>query len=145
MKKDNKAENSQPERNKDGELIAYSESHSLFWAGPLPSPQVLREYNAIVPDSADRIIKMAEKQEDHRISIESKVVDSNIRNEKLGVLSGFIIGLSGLVCATLCALYGHDWVAAVIGGSTLVSLVSVFVIGKSKRDKDLSKKAKRET
>ncbi len=61
---------------------------------------------------------MAEKQEDHRIEIESKVIESNIRNEKLGVISGLVIGLAGLSCATICALYGHDWVAGIIGGDT---------------------------
>jgi uncharacterized membrane protein len=122
-------------------VVGISATSQHFWAGPLPSPQILREFNEIVPGSADRIITMAEKQEDHRIEIESKVIESNIRNEKLGVISGLVIGLAGLSCATICALYGHDWVAGIIGGSTLVSLVSVFVIGKSKREKELSQKS----
>jgi len=141
MKRDEKQPKRQPNQETDNKVEAYSESHSSIWSGPLPPPQVLKDYNSIVPNAADRIIKMAEKQEDHRIAIESIVVDSNVRNEKFGVISGLVIGLSGLTCATICALYGHDWVAAVIGGSTLVSLVSVFVIGKSKREKELSKKA----
>jgi len=67
MKK-NKIEKPKSKRDEERE-IAYAEAHSLSWAGPLPLPNVLREYDSIVPNAADRIIKMAEKQEDHRISI----------------------------------------------------------------------------
>ncbi len=36
------------------------------FSGPLPHPQILAQYNQAVPNAADRIIKMAESQSNHR-------------------------------------------------------------------------------
>jgi hypothetical protein len=42
--------------------------------GPLPDPETLTEYSAIIPEGAERIMRMAEKQLDHRMKMENKVV-----------------------------------------------------------------------
>ena len=54
---------------KDEEAILSIIRQSSF-SGPLPPPQILEKYESIVPGSADRIIGMAEKQSEHRRSIE---------------------------------------------------------------------------
>ena len=46
-----------------------------------------------VPDAAERILVMAEKQAEHRRALESKVVRSNIFNQTLGQIFAFILGL----------------------------------------------------
>lgn len=48
-------------------------SHS----GPLPDPESLVDYDKVIPNGADRLMKMAEKQQDHRISIENSGKKSN--------------------------------------------------------------------
>lgn len=45
------------------------------FSGPLPPPDMLLKYNDIVPDGAERIIVMAEKQQNHRIYLEKLVVE----------------------------------------------------------------------
>ena len=37
------------------------------WRGPLPPPSALQSYEEVLEGSADRILKMAEKQTEHRI------------------------------------------------------------------------------
>lgn len=50
--------------------------------------------------------------------------------ERIGsMLSGLIIGCVALALSTYLAMHEHDWVAGVIGGTTVVGLVSAFVIG----------------
>jgi hypothetical protein len=44
--------------------------------GPLPDPAELAAYNEIIPNGADRIMRMAEDQSTHRIGIEKIVVTS---------------------------------------------------------------------
>jgi len=88
---------------------------------------------------------MAEKQQEHRFFIEKKVVNSNVLDEKLGILSGLLIGLTGLICATICALHDAQTTAIVIGGATVTSLVGAFLYGKHSRKKDLAKKAENES
>ena len=36
-------------------------------SGPLPPPEVLEKYNSAVTNGADRIMLMAEKQQEHRL------------------------------------------------------------------------------
>lgn len=48
------------------------------YAGPLPPPGMLVQYNEAVPDAADRIIAMAERQSAHREQLETAVVNANV-------------------------------------------------------------------
>ena len=124
---------------RDEEAILSIMRQSSF-SGPLPPPQILEKYESIVPGSADRIIGMAEKQSEHRRSIEKKVVNSNVFNEKLGIAAGFIIGMTGLICATILGLNGAQTVAGIIGGASLTGLVGTFIYGVLNRRKELSSK-----
>ncbi|AFL85103.1 putative membrane protein [Belliella baltica DSM 15883] len=102
-------------------------SHS----GPLPDADTLIRYNSVIPEGADRIMKMAERQQEHRMSLETKVVNSQSKQSGLGQWFGLIIGLVGIGCGTFLAYSGETTVGGIIAGGTVVSLVSVFVIGKS--------------
>ena len=50
-----------------------AQNHSLRpgYAGPIPPPAMLKEFNEIIPDGANRILKMAEVQVAHRHSLEA--------------------------------------------------------------------------
>ncbi len=103
-------------------------SHS----GPLPDPETLITYDSVIPNGADRIMKMAEAQQAHRIKIESKVVSGQTSQSLIGQIFGLIIGLFGIACGAYLAMNGHETVGGIIAGGTVVSLVSVFVIGKKR-------------
>ncbi len=108
-------------------------SHS----GPLPDAETLIQYDSVIPNGADRIMKMAENQQKHRISIESKVIKSQSSQSKLGQIFGLIVGLVGIGCGTYLAANGEPTVGGIIAGGTVVSLVSVFVIGKAIQRKNI--------
>ena len=42
------------------------------FAGPIPPPSMMKQYEETLPGSADRILKMAEKQSEHRQWVEKK-------------------------------------------------------------------------
>jgi uncharacterized membrane protein len=92
-------------------------------SAPLPEPSELAAYNQIIPNGADRIMKMAEAQTAHRIEIEKTVIYSQKNQAFRGQVFGLIVGLGGLSLATFAAMNGHDWFGGVIGSGTLVSLV----------------------
>ena len=54
-------------------------SLSSTFSGPLPPPETLIRYNDAVPDGAERIIALAERQAAHRMALESRVVDADIK------------------------------------------------------------------
>ncbi|NBU99283.1 MAG: DUF2335 domain-containing protein [Spirochaetia bacterium] len=106
------------------------------YAGPLPPPNILKDYNDVVPGSAERILKMAEIQSLHRQNIELIVVQSNTRNELVGMIFGFIISI--LTIMSSCYLiYLDKWVSGIAGViGTLVALVAVFIYGKHSQSKE---------
>jgi uncharacterized membrane protein len=109
-------------------------------SSPLPEPSELAAYNQIIPAGADRILKMAEAQSAHRIDIEKSVVKSQQTQGFCGQLFGLVIGLAGLACATFAAVSGQPVFGSVIGGATLVSLVSAFLYSRHAQKKELSQK-----
>ena len=99
----------------------------------------IQQYNQVVPDAAERIIRMAEKQSDHRIDLERKVVDSNIRKSYIGMVLATIIALYGLYIAKEISINGNPWAAGIIAALDLGGLISVAVynglIQKKEREK----------
>ena len=69
--------------------------------GPLPPPEMLDGYERTLPGTAERILSMAEKQQDHRQMIEKAVIVGNLRDQRLGVVFAFLLGLTGIVCGTM--------------------------------------------
>ncbi|HEY1716940.1 MAG TPA: DUF2335 domain-containing protein [Verrucomicrobiae bacterium] len=109
-------------------------------SAPLPEPSELAAYSQIIPNGADRIMKMAEAQTAHRIQIEKTVIFSQKNQAFRGQVFGLIVGLGGLSLATYAAMNGHDWFGGAIGSGTLVSLVYVFVQSREKQEEELGDK-----
>ena len=112
------------------------------WRAPLPPPNALARYNDVLPGAAERILQMAEKQQeqDHNvqmeaIGIERTVVVSDARRAYFGLLAGFIISLLVIGGSIYLITTGHDWAGVVLIGINLSGLIGVFVYGsKARRD-----------
>lgn len=60
------------------------ESVGASWIGPLPPPNILAGFEELVPGSADRIIRLTENEQSHRVKIESKAVETHNLQVKWG-------------------------------------------------------------
>ncbi|MFW5895383.1 MAG: DUF2335 domain-containing protein [archaeon] len=118
-------------------ITAQSIEHSTSFSGPLPPPSILDEYNNVLDNGAERIMKMAENQSNHRIEMEKHAIKEELRQSKTGQNFGFILAIIGMIIAFLLAYLGHDTVAGIFGTTTIVGLVTIFVIGKKRQDKEL--------
>lgn len=109
--------------------------------GPLPPPAMLVQYNDAVPNAAERIIAMAERQSAHREELEKQVIKANIRSQTMGSIFGFIIGMTAILSGAYLIRIGKDamGLASIIG--SLVALVGVFIVGKIKERKELRQKS----
>jgi uncharacterized membrane protein len=105
-------------------------------SGPLPHPAILAQYNEIVPGAAERIIAMAEVQTQHRQQLEKAVIESDIRNSRLGLHYGLIIGLVAVLGGVACIVMGHEVGGSIVGGTGLTGLVGVFVYGSRQKQKE---------
>ena len=106
------------------------------YSGPLPIPSHLEQYEQILPGAADRIIRMAEKQSEHRQELEKRVIKSDTRNSLAGLIFGFIIGIVGIVRGAYLISIGQIIEGSIFGGGTIVSLVGTFIYGSQKRQKE---------
>jgi type IV secretory pathway TrbD component len=86
----------------------------------------------ILPEKVDWVFEQAKAEGDFRRSETRRVNLFKFIDRMAGIASGFLIGIIGLGVSAYLAMHGHDWVAGVIGGSTVLGLVSVFVIGQVK-------------
>lgn len=105
--------------------------------GPLPNPELLAHYEAVLPGLADRIVAMAEAEGTHRHEMDKKVVDAQIDDvrdqrtiEQRGQWFGFGIGLAAFLTCYLTTRSGHPVTGGFIGTSGVAGLVSAFIIGR---------------
>lgn len=112
---------------------------SKVHSGPLPNVETLNGYNQIIPNGAERLMQQVEKQSQHRRDIENKVVSWNNIESLLGQLFGLIIAGSVLYASYSLAINGHETVASILGGATIVGLTSIFVYGKKKQGEKFTK------
>jgi uncharacterized membrane protein len=113
------------------------------YSGPLPDPQTLAEYSEIIPNGAERIMQMAEKQLEHRIQMENKVVGGQMLQSNIGQILAFLIGLAALFASTYCIVSGYEWSGSLLGLAGLTGLVTAFIKGRDNQEKNLKDKRPR--
>jgi uncharacterized membrane protein len=119
-----KQDNQQPSRGQQAMILT-----QMSRSGPIPDAEQLEKYERITPGAADRIIKMAEKQSDHRQTIERAVIKTKSINSTLGVVFAFLLGAGTIFGGVFLAYNGQGWPGAVLGSAGLIGLVSVFIYG----------------
>lgn len=107
-------------------IMMQMRSHS----GPLPSPETFEGYEAVLPGAAERILIMAEKQQDHRMDLEKKHLLEQLFQSKLGQIFGLIIAIVCISVGAFLVMNEHETAGIILFGSTLIGLVTIFVIGK---------------
>ena len=91
----------------------------------MPPPDVLRTYNEIVPNAAERIFVLMEMQAVHRTEMERK----GFWRSYSGLIAGFIVAMTPLGLGAWLIFDGHDWAGGIVVGVDLVGLAYVFVFG----------------
>ena len=108
-------------------VIGQTVAVEAYFAGPLPAPDVLLDYDHALEGTADRIIRMAEREAEHRHLIERKLVGIQARNSLLGIASGLVLGLSGVLGGVYAVVHGADIAGAGVALTALAALVGVFI------------------
>lgn len=99
------------------------------YSGPLPPPHLLAQFNAIIPNGADRIMKVFERQAYHRMLMET-----------LGPPLAFLSLILILAAGCFVAYLGDTKIGGTIIVCTLVGIVGIFITGKSLKQIKKNKK-----
>lgn len=110
--------------------VQQTEMKSLRYTSPVPPPEVLTEYAAVMPDAVERIFRLAERQSAHRQTLERRHLLFQGGIELLGRLSALAVALAGLYVVKEIAVAGHPTAAAVVGSVELTALVYAFIHGR---------------
>ena len=129
-----------PESNLPARPATQITATASSFEGPIPPPQILQQYNNVVPGSAERIIGMAEKQSDHRMGLENKVVTSNLVKSYLGMISGTSIAIYGLYICKEIAINGNPATAGIIAAIDLGSILWVALNNTKAQKKERAKR-----
>jgi len=97
---------------------------------------MLKKFNEVVPGLADRIVRMAENQSQHRRDMERIVIQSGARDSRLGILAGLAISSGFLGIAFYAIKQGHVLAGSWIGTINVAALAGVFVYGTRSRRRE---------
>ena len=119
-------------------------SFSIERSGPLPSPEDFERYEKILPGAAERILSMAEHQQQHRFEIEKSLAKNETKKidieeramkeetclEGRKSYIGMIIVLSCIIAGGVCA-FNHVSPCAITAIFSPVICYTTVVLGKT--------------
>lgn len=105
-------------------------------SGPIPPPEILKQYNEIDPNFANRIMSMAEAESQHRHSFEQKALQGAIDVDKRGQHYGLAISLIAITVGTWLTVSGYPKVGGTFLTATVIALATLFVTGRAKPEKN---------
>jgi len=119
-----------------------SQDHTIIqeesFSGPLPHPDYYAKYDAVLPGSAERILKMCESEQQHRQTITSTFQKGEHRYRYFGMTCAFIVMLVSVCGAIFLIAIDKQLMGGLIFTLSLVAIVKQFIQGKKdgKRDDD---------
>jgi len=110
------------------------------YVGPLPPAAEFERYEDALPGAADRILAMAEREQQARLNRETTHQQLVVEDQKLvrqqvkrGQVFGLAVSLAAILCGTITAIVGSvnghtagTVVGAVIGTGGLASIIIAF-------------------
>lgn len=112
-----------------GSVVAVASS----FEGPLPHPDDLARYESVLPGSAERILRMAEQQAEHRRDVVATLVVADTSRAHRGLWLGAVVAIVFILAATVMVLAGQPVAGAIVATADLLSIVGVFVYGTRRR------------
>lgn len=104
--------------------------------GPIPHPDILKEYENLYHGAAKSIIENGVAESQHRRNLENKQMEKMTNSEKRGQWLGFIIGVIIILVGAVLIMYDHVITGTCLSGFTALSLVGLFVGNAKEESKD---------
>ncbi|MGO9673504.1 MAG: DUF2335 domain-containing protein [Methylocella sp.] len=97
------------------------------WSGPVPSPHILQQFEAILPGSAARIFAQFEAEAEHRRRAELEELRFREREAHIGQLLAGIFAVGAFGVAAFALHVGAYSVAGLVGTTTVLTGVAAFL------------------
>lgn len=102
------------------------------WSGPLPPPAALDQFNEIIPNGAERIMSMIEREQAHRIEHEATGLRATIQDTRRTHWMGVAISLTAISGSVISViLHAHPAVSVALVGVPIVAMINALIKSKS--------------
>ncbi len=115
--------------NEEEQLVPLVSEVYARYQGPLPPPADFRAYNEVLPDAADRILRLTEKEVDARY----RMARGEVLATTIIASAALILPTAALVVAALGAVNSETFIA--IGGLAAALVSAIPAIRGSRGDK----------
>jgi uncharacterized membrane protein len=109
------------------------QEHRLY-VGPIPSPDIIKEFSEIDPSFPERLMALGEREAKHRqreVELNNKVVRQEIRSDAIvrfvSPFMAFIVVVAVLYLAYFAFSKGLEWGGTIIALPGLALVVGMFV------------------
>lgn len=109
----------------------------VSFQGPLPPPEMLKQYDDLVPGTAERLIEIHQKEKQHALELQETILEAEREENaadrvefKRGQFFSLIIVLCILALAAFMTAMGAPTQAATVVTGTVVALVLAFLYGR---------------
>ncbi|MFB3919234.1 MAG: DUF2335 domain-containing protein [Candidatus Velamenicoccus archaeovorus] len=121
----------QEDNQSEGRLVQFTKGYSF--SGPIPPPQILSQYEQILPGAAGRILGMAEKQSNHRQNMEKRIIYSETFQGTLGMVFAFVIALVAIAGGVFLIFSGRP-IEGLISLLTPLAIIVASFLNRPKKD-----------
>jgi hypothetical protein len=97
------------------------------WQGQFPPPEAIERYERVQPGAFDRILKMAERQQESDIGAARETRLLVQSDTKRGVWLGWSVTVGAIIGAVVCAYIGQPAVALVLIAVPVMSVAKALV------------------
>ena len=104
------------------------------YSGPLPPPVVLQQYEEVLPGMADRILAMAEKEQDARHKLEAVVIPEAAKAFKRSQYISCIIVVVAILSTIPLSIWANPVFAGLVCAGGFLPLVITSYFGNKESD-----------
>ena len=106
----------------------------VSWQGPIPPPQVLKQYDDIIPNGAERLFAQFENETAHRHLRERRAQNHPLYDQLAARAVALVFALACLGVAAHAINNNQPWVAAAFGAATIATDSNAFLRQSGKTD-----------
>lgn len=100
-----------------------------MYSGPLPHPQILKQYAEVSEKFPDEILKMAKEEAEFRHEYDKKEQHMRSRDSLIGMIFSFVLCSLLIVLGTLVALKSSPAAGTILSGLGIGSVVITLIKG----------------
>lgn len=122
---------------------------SETYSGSFPHPAMLKQFDSVVENGAERAFQLTEREQSHRHECDRRLIDAEVAavrsqgfDRRLVIILVFLFLFASTAASVFLITKGHSVGAGLFGGASLVTVIgSLFALSKGSRAEEKSKDA----